>query len=98
MNDSTTKKSLEGKTALVTGGNSGIGLEAAIVIAREGADVVLVARDQKKGDAAVATVRERSGSEKVSLLLCDFSSQASIRKLVADYEVTVNVRPVYHTN
>ena len=85
MNDSTTKKDLEGKTALVTGGNSGIGLEAAIVIAREGAEVVLVARDPKKGDAAVAKVRERSGSEKVSLLLCDFSSQTSIRKLAADY-------------
>ncbi len=78
-------KRLEGKTALVTGGNSGIGLEAAVLIAREGAAVVLVARDEKKGNAAVLDVSQRSGSKKVSLLTCDFSSQANIRKLADAY-------------
>ena len=78
-------KELEGKIALVTGGNSGIGLESAVGLARMGAEVVIVARDAKKGDAAAIDIRTRSGSSKVSLLTCDFSSQASIRKLADDY-------------
>jgi retinol dehydrogenase 14 len=78
-------KELEGKTALVTGGNSGIGLEAAVGLARMGAEVVIVARDPKKGDAAAIDIRARSGSTKVSLLTCDFSSQAAIRKLAEEY-------------
>jgi retinol dehydrogenase 14 len=76
---------LDGKVALVTGSTSGIGLEAAVGLARMGAEVVIVARDAKKGDQAAIDIRSRSGSSKVSLLLCDFSSQASIRKLAEDY-------------
>ncbi|HZS37120.1 MAG TPA: SDR family oxidoreductase [Polyangia bacterium] len=76
---------LTGKTALVTGANSGIGLEACVKLARLGAEVVMVARDEQKGAAAVADVKQRGGSENVSLMLCDFSSQAAIRKLAADY-------------
>jgi len=46
--------SLAGKTALVTGGNSGLGLAYARGMARQGADVILWGRDAKKNDAAVA--------------------------------------------
>src|SRR5581483_4939145 len=76
---------LAGKTALVTGANSGIGLEACVKLARLVAELVIVARDEQKGAAAGADVKQRGGSENVSLLLCDFSSQAAIRKLAADY-------------
>ncbi|MBC7984287.1 MAG: SDR family oxidoreductase, partial [Candidatus Obscuribacterales bacterium] len=76
---------LRGKTALITGANSGIGLEASVKIARMGAEVVLVARDRERGEAAVADVKSRSGSNSVSLLLCDFSSQAAIRTLAAEF-------------
>ena len=73
---------LNGKTALITGASSGIGLEAAVKTARMGADVVMVARDLQRGEAALKDVKARSGSEKVRLLLCDFSSQAGVRALV----------------
>ena len=76
---------LIGKTALVTGASSGIGLEAAAQIAARGADVVMVARDEARGSAALADVKERSGSSKVSLMLCDMSSQRSIRALADDF-------------
>jgi NAD(P)-dependent dehydrogenase (short-subunit alcohol dehydrogenase family) len=76
---------LDGKLALVTGGSSGIGLEAAVALARLGAEVVIVARDARKGEASVRDIAARSGSAKVSLLMCDFSAQSSIRKLAADY-------------
>ena len=72
---------LSGKTALVTGASSGIGLEASVKLARAGAEVLMVARDPKRGESARADVAKRSGSSAVSLLLCDFASQAATRAL-----------------
>jgi len=76
--------SLAGKTAVVTGASSGLGLEASVALARAGARVVLVGRNPAKTAAALDEVRRRSGSRAVELLLCDLSSQAAIRGLAAD--------------
>jgi NAD(P)-dependent dehydrogenase (short-subunit alcohol dehydrogenase family) len=73
--------SLAGRTCLVTGANRGIGLATAHGLAALGARVVLVARDQAAGEAAVAEVRRATGNEAVDLLVADLSSQASIRAL-----------------
>src|SRR6478609_7326238 len=51
-----TGRQLDGKTALVTGGNSGIGLATAQRLAAEGAHVFLTGRNQDTIDAAVATI------------------------------------------
>ena len=75
---------ISGKTAVVTGASSGLGLEASVKLAGLGADLVLVARDRRRGEAAVATVKKRSGSNAVSLMLCDFASLAQIRGLAAE--------------
>jgi NAD(P)-dependent dehydrogenase (short-subunit alcohol dehydrogenase family) len=53
---------LAGKTALVTGGGSGIGQRMAERFAEHGAKVMLVGRTQEKLDAAVAAIRERGGT------------------------------------
>jgi retinol dehydrogenase 14 len=76
---------IRGKTVLVTGATSGIGLHASIDLARRGARVVMVGRDPQRSDAALADVRTRSGSREVSLLMCDFSSQAAVRRLAEEY-------------
>lgn len=76
---------LAGKTFLVTGASSGIGLEASVKFARRGADVVLVARDRTRGEAALASVKSRSGSGTVSLLLHDLSSLAGVRALAEEF-------------
>ncbi len=73
------------KTILVTGATSGIGLEASVTLAREGHQVVLVGRDEAKTRRTVDEVKQRSGSSRVESLLCDFSSQASIRALAEAY-------------
>jgi retinol dehydrogenase 14 len=76
---------VRGKTILVTGATSGIGREAAVELARRGARVVMVGRDAARTEAARADVQARSGSREVSYLLCDFASQAAIRRLAAEF-------------
>jgi NAD(P)-dependent dehydrogenase (short-subunit alcohol dehydrogenase family) len=57
-NATTTGHQLDGKTALVTGGSSGIGLATAQRLAAEGAHVFFTGRNQDSIDAAVATIGE----------------------------------------
>jgi retinol dehydrogenase 14 len=72
---------VRGKTILITGASSGIGLHAAIDLARRGARVAMVGRDPDRSEAAAREVRGRSGSADVSLFICDFASQSAIRQL-----------------
>jgi NAD(P)-dependent dehydrogenase (short-subunit alcohol dehydrogenase family) len=73
--------SLEGRTCLVTGATSGIGLETAVGLAEQGARVVIAGRDARRAEIARADITRRSGNREVGLLLADLSSQAEIRKL-----------------
>jgi NAD(P)-dependent dehydrogenase (short-subunit alcohol dehydrogenase family) len=70
---------MQGKTVLITGGNSGIGLMTAVGLARMGAQVIITARTVAKGDTAVEEIRRRSGSDDVSHVQLDLASLASIR-------------------
>ena len=67
-------RDLSGKTAIVTGGYSGIGLETTRVLAGAGATVVLPARTPEKARASLAGVRGRGGVELASLDLLDPAS------------------------
>lgn len=69
---------LSGKRVIVTGGNSGIGLEASVALARKGAEVVIACRDPKRAEGAVATIRERAGAAVIAMSL-DLSRLASVR-------------------
>ena len=84
---------ISGKTVLITGATSGIGLEASAKLAGMGAELVLVGRDHARGEAAVAAVKRRSGSTAVALMRCDFTSLTQIRALAAD---VVAARPRLH--
>jgi hypothetical protein len=70
---------ISGKTVLITGATSDIGLEASAKLAGMGAELVLVWRDRTRGEAAVAAVKRRSGSTGVALMRCDFTSLTQIR-------------------
>ncbi len=67
---------LAGKTAIVTGANSGIGYYTALELARAGADVVLACRNPEKGEAAVARINaEAPGRARFGQLdLADFAA------------------------
>ena len=66
------------KTIIITGASSGIGLEAAVGLARGGARVVMACRNADKGAAARDAVIARSGSTSVELMALDLASFASI--------------------
>lgn len=76
---------LEGRIILVTGATSGIGLEASVKLASRGATLVLVGRAPKRTASAVDEVKRRGGSDRVSMLMCDFASQKSIRAMAANF-------------
>ena len=79
------KPSLADKTVLVTGATSGIGWEASASFARMGARLIMIGRDASKTAQKVEEVRQRSGSRTVDSLLCDFSSQAQVRRLAQEF-------------
>ncbi|WP_434421018.1 oxidoreductase [Nannocystis pusilla] len=69
---------LDGKTAVVTGANSGIGYYTALELARAGAQVVIGCRDAGRGEEALKGLRQQSGGA-VELVPLDLSSLASVR-------------------
>ncbi|ALG09071.1 SDR family NAD(P)-dependent oxidoreductase [Kibdelosporangium phytohabitans] len=68
-----------GRTAVVTGANTGIGFEAAKVLAARGAAVVLAVRDTAKGKAAAEKITSASPGADVRVQRLDLSSLDSIR-------------------
>jgi retinol dehydrogenase-14 len=76
---------LAGKTVLLTGATSGIGLEASLSFALMGARLIMVGRDAGKTAQKVEEVRQRSGSRTVDSLLCDISSLTQVRRLAEEF-------------
>lgn len=69
---------LADRVVLVTGGNSGLGLETVRALAAAGAEVVLTARSQDKADAAVADVRATVPGARLDTLLLDLADLAEV--------------------
>ena len=75
---------LTGKVVVLTGGNTGIGKQTAIALAKLGATVAITARNEAKGRAARDDIARASGNDGVQLLSLDLASLASIRACAAD--------------
>ena len=72
-----------GRTVVVTGASSGIGLEAAEALAGRGADVVLAVRDQARGQATRTRILRRHPAASLSVSLLDLADLGSIRAFAA---------------
>ena len=77
--ESKTAQTLNGRVALITGANTGIGVVTARELADRGAHVSIACRSIDKGQIAADEIRKTTGSDKVELLALDLGDFASIR-------------------
>jgi retinol dehydrogenase-12 len=77
---------LTGRTIVVTGGNTGLGKETCIRLAKLGADVIIGSRSQKRGADAAEEVRALLNTEKVTSMVLDLSSMKSIQSFAKDFQ------------
>jgi NAD(P)-dependent dehydrogenase (short-subunit alcohol dehydrogenase family) len=68
-----------GRRAVITGANSGIGLEAALALAHTGAELILPARTQAKADDAARRILQQIPNAKLHPEILDLAVQASVR-------------------
>jgi len=76
---------LQGKTCLITGANSGIGRVTAEALAKLGASVVLVCRNEKKGGAARREIIEATGNSATDLFITDMGSLNQVQRLAEQF-------------
>jgi len=75
---------MDGKTVIVTGGNTGIGLETGRELARRGARVILGCRNKQRGEAAVTNIISSTGNKNVVFMQLDLLDLKSVRKFADD--------------
>lgn len=75
---------LTDKVAIVTGGSSGIGKAIALSFVRHGAKVVIVGRNQERGEKALAEILDSAPDGKLMFYRADVSSERESNELVRD--------------
>lgn len=80
--------SADGKYAVVTGSNSGLGFETARSLAKYGAIVIIACRSKKNGDEAVAKIKGEIAGAQVSFLQLDLASLTSVRAFTREYKAS----------
>jgi NAD(P)-dependent dehydrogenase (short-subunit alcohol dehydrogenase family) len=76
-----------GRTAVVTGANSGLGLVTARELSRAGATIVLACRNVQKGEGAAAEIGAAVPGARLQVAELDLSSLASVRRFAGALEV-----------
>lgn len=77
---------MTGKTVLITGATDGIGKQAAIALATQGASIVGVGRNPQKCENTAAEICAIPGAGAVEFLVCDLSVLAQVRDLAANVD------------
>jgi NAD(P)-dependent dehydrogenase (short-subunit alcohol dehydrogenase family) len=77
---------LSGKVAIVTGSNSGIGYEAAQVLANKNAEVIIAVRNQEKGEKAVEIIKSQNSKVDIKIMQLDLASLQSIQNFADEFK------------
>lgn len=72
------------RTVVITGASSGLGLAASLLLAEQGAEVVMICRDPVRGKFMRSEIAKYATESSPILYLADLSSQAQIRKLASE--------------
>ena len=83
-----TSTSMAGRTVVITGATAGIGKATAVALARQGAHLVMPARDADRAEAARREILAARPGARVDLLSADLASLASVRALAAELLAT----------
>jgi NAD(P)-dependent dehydrogenase (short-subunit alcohol dehydrogenase family) len=75
---------MHGRTCVITGATSGIGRATAIALAEKGATLVLVCRDQQRGEETLAAIVRQTGRRDASLVLGDLAVQRDVRRIAGE--------------
>jgi NAD(P)-dependent dehydrogenase (short-subunit alcohol dehydrogenase family) len=78
--------SMAGRTAIVTGANSGLGYEVALELARHGASVTLACRNAASADAAAAAIRAATPGASVDVRELDLASLNAVARFAASWD------------
>ena len=78
--------SLQGRHIVVTGGASGLGLEASRALAQAGATLTLAVRDTAQGAAAATTLGGSTGNTRIRVASLDLADLASVQRFAADWQ------------
>jgi len=76
---------MSGRVCMITGTTSGIGKATALGLAKMGATVILVARNEADLRAVADDIKEKTANESIDLIVADLSSQESIHRLAEDF-------------
>jgi NAD(P)-dependent dehydrogenase (short-subunit alcohol dehydrogenase family) len=74
-----------GRVAIVTGANTGIGLETARELARKGATVVIASRNEAKAEAAAQDIRRGEPAGETVVLVLDLADLSSVKKFAGEF-------------
>ena len=78
--------SMKGKVCIVTGANSGIGRATAVGLAKMGATLIMLCRDNACGEEALNDIISVSQNDSIELMMCDLASQQSIRQFAKNFK------------
>jgi retinol dehydrogenase-13 len=74
-----------GRTVLITGASSGLGLAVSKRFAKLGANTILLCRTRESGERAIAEINKETPNASVRVMICDLASMPSIDGFIADF-------------